>query len=353
MRRRPLVLLLAALTVLGVAGCGSTADTVDTVVDSTIGGVGVIPPGTGPAATLTLPDSVGTFPGGEDIPVPERPIGEEVTGNRLLMIGDSIFAGTSRRYGNEACTTLEPLGWQVAVEAESGRFTEFGGRVLDSRLAEGWDVAVVLLGTNYDGDQLGYEADLVDILDQLAPRPTILLTTTRFREMQTEVNEVIARQVLERDNVDALDWSTISEAAGVLSGDGIHPTDSGRQLLVDAIALLIGPAPVQPGDCLSSEFTDDSAVPGAPGGPGGMTTVPNTTSGGTQTTAPLVTQPTVAPTLPPTTDVTLPPTVAPTLPPTTLATLPPTTLATLPPTVAPTVAPTTAAPATTAPPAGP
>ncbi len=192
-----------------------------------------------------------------------------------VLTRDSIFAGTASRYGGEACEILEPLGWQVAVEAESGSFTEFGGRVLDARLDEGWDAAVVLLGTNYGGDEAGYEADLADILDRLAPRPTLVLTTTDFREMQSEVNAVIARQVLARENVDALDWTTISSQAGVLSGDGIHPTDAGRQLLVEGISLMLGQAPVRPGDCLTSEFTDDSAVAGAPGGSGGMTTVPN------------------------------------------------------------------------------
>ena len=99
-----------------------------------------------------------TLPEGFEIELPEVAgglIGPKVSGNRLLMIGDSIMASTSSRYGNEMCDALVPLGWQVAIEAEASRFAEFGVRVLDQRLnAEaGWDAAVVFLGTNYEGNK--------------------------------------------------------------------------------------------------------------------------------------------------------------------------------------------------------
>jgi hypothetical protein len=357
-RTLPMVALaaLSGFALLGLSACGSAetpvvADPSDSA-DSTIGGIGAAPPATGSASTVPL--IAGTFPSGESVPVPDRLVGERVLGNKVLLIGDSLFAGLATRYGGEACRVLEPLGWQVAVEAETGRFIDFGDRVLDARLDEGWDAVVIMLGTNYGGDEIGYEAALAELLDRLAPRPTIVLTTTAFREMQNEVNAAIGRQVLARDNVDALDWSTISAAPGVISGDRIHATDAGRELMAGMIASMLGPAPVQPGDCLSTEFRNDSAVTGAPGGPGGISTVPNTTSGGssgipsttsggsTATTAPVVT---AAPTTVPST--TGAPTTTPTTPaPTTTAptTSPPTTAV---PTTAPaTTAPTTAAPTT-------
>ena len=77
-----------------------------------------------------------TLPEGFEIELPEVAgglIGQKVSGNRLLMIGDSIMASTSSRYGNEMCNALVPLGWQVAIEAEASRFAEFGVRVLDQR----------------------------------------------------------------------------------------------------------------------------------------------------------------------------------------------------------------------------
>ena len=61
-------------------------------------------------------------------------VGEIVAGNRILIIGDSIMASTSSRYGGQMCDALVPLGWEVAVEAEPSRFIDFGNRVLDKVL---------------------------------------------------------------------------------------------------------------------------------------------------------------------------------------------------------------------------
>src|SRR5262245_15564757 len=51
-----------------------------------------------------------------------------VEGTRVLMIGDSIMASTSSRYGGEMCKELVPRGWSVEVDAETGRFIDFGDR---------------------------------------------------------------------------------------------------------------------------------------------------------------------------------------------------------------------------------
>lgn len=226
---------------------------------------------------------VGTLASGAVVPAPESLVGERAEGNRLILIGDSILAGTSTRYGGEACTTLVPLGWQVAVEAEVGRPISFGHRVLDERPPDEWDAAVIFLGTNYGGDEVRYESELDLILDRLSPRPVILVTVTNHTELQREVNAVIESEVLGRDNVDVFDWTTASELPGVLSGDGIHPTDDGRQLLVDGLAELLGRAPYvsgAPGRCLPSELTDDSSGPSV--------SMPRTTrpAGGSATTTP-------------------------------------------------------------------
>ncbi|MEY3132305.1 MAG: hypothetical protein RLZ29_642, partial [Actinomycetota bacterium] len=64
-------------------------------------------------APVTLPDGVEL-----ELPMPEGgPVGGRVEGNRVLLVGDSIFASTAKRYGGEMCNALKPLGWQVAVEA--------------------------------------------------------------------------------------------------------------------------------------------------------------------------------------------------------------------------------------------
>lgn len=258
-------LLSCAILCALVAGCGTAesdtgagSSTLAPVV--TVGGVGALP-----AADRAVPDSsvapttVSADPAGQLI-------GEIATGSRLLAIGDSILASTSSRYGNQMCQTLVPLGWQVAVEAEPSRFVEFGNDVLDQVLRDGvapvddWNAAVVFLGSNYRGDPLAFESELRQIVDRLAPRPTLLLTVTEYRPDWSEVNEVILRVAATSDHVTLLDWKTIAEEPGVLSGDRLHPSEAGRQTLADAIAAELGPVSPVAGTCLPSVFRDDSAV---------------------------------------------------------------------------------------------
>lgn len=187
-------------------------------------------------------------------------IGANAAGNRLLVIGDSILAGTAGRYGGAMCGSMVPLGWRVAVEAEAGRPVAFGRTVLSERLREGWDAAVVFLGTNYGGDQTRYQDDLTRIVQSLAPRPVLLLTATLFRDTMLQVNAAIRIVASQNPNVTVLDWGSVSVQPGLLNKDGIHPTDTGRRVLVASVAAAVGPAPKGPQSaaCLPSQFTDDS-----------------------------------------------------------------------------------------------
>jgi len=219
-------------------------------------------------------------------------LGPRSNGNRLLVIGDSIFESTSRRYGGEMCSALVPLGWRVAVEAKSGELVGFGRTVIRERINEGWDAAVVFLGTNFGGDQVNYERDLTRIVDALAPRPTLLLTATLFRDSMKIVNESIRRVASLYPNVSVLDWGTASLQVGLLNRDKIHPTDTGRKVLVASIASALGNAPKSPGSCLISmsdlPLNEDSITT--------STTVPNSQNSATTTTAVDQTTTTVSPT---------------------------------------------------------
>jgi hypothetical protein len=362
-RRRSLCVLAATAIVL--AGCGTSDGDTD----------GTMPPVT-PVPTIAGVGNVPAVPSAvrEPIVVVRPPvnqdgteaqlIGETVEGNRVLMIGDSILASTSARYGDHMCSAVVPLGWEVAVEAEPSRFIEFGNQVLDDVLPDDpeanpdddWDAAVVFLGSNYGGDAEDYEAELVEILDRLAPRPVVLFTVSEYRPNYVEVNEVVNRLGSERDNVVVLDWKSISEAAGVLSSDRLHPTDTGRRVLAESVAAAHGPV-VGEGDCLRPSFRDDSAIrgdtttvlgrpstgsgssgsgsaattttvrpptsvttttlPGSSGGGGTATSTTTPSSGGTTTSSPATTAPaTTAPaTSAPATTVAPTPTSAPTTPP--------------------------------------
>ncbi|MGA0065033.1 MAG: SGNH/GDSL hydrolase family protein [Ilumatobacteraceae bacterium] len=268
-------LVTMVLALVG-AGCGTNAATSD---DGILDGVGRLP-GYDFWAPVTLPDGVEvSFPlleGG--------PIGPIAGGNRVLLIGDSILASTSRRYANEMCATLVPLGWQVSVEAEAGRFSEFGVRVVQSRLAAGWDAAVVYLGTNYEGNPDSYARNMRRIFDRLDPLPTVVLTTGEFRRAQREVNDVIRSVAGEFDHVRVLDWASVAGLRGVTGGDRIHLSETGRSVLAATVARALDAAPAGAGRCLESRFTDDSAIrrdvlpPAATNAPASPTTTRDVTT---------------------------------------------------------------------------
>ena len=366
-RRRSRTFAVLATLAIVAAGCGAenaedTDDTISPVAPvSTLGGVGEVP---------VMPSAVR-----EPVVVVRPPvnvdgteaqlIGEIADGNRILMIGDSILASTSSRYGNHMCNAVVPLGWQVAVEAEPSRFVDFGNRVLDRELSDDpdpeddWNAAVVFLGSNYGSDAFKYEVELAKILDRLTPRPILLLTVTEYRPNYVEVNEVVHRLGAERDNVTVLDWKSISETPGILSGDRLHPTDTGRRVLAESVAAALGPFPDGIGECLRSTFRDDSAV----GRDSTKVLGRPSTGAGSATTTTTVRPPTVTTTTVPsggggggaTTTVGPPASTIPssTAPPSTAppSTAPP---STAPPSTAPpsTAAPTTVPPTTTAAPGG-
>ncbi len=353
-RRSRSALAAIAVTMMVIAGCGSTGgegdDTIPPVTPvPTIAGVGALP---AVPSAVREPVIVVRPPVNED-GTQAQLIGEIAQGNRVLMIGDSILASTSSRYGNHMCDAVVPLGWQVAVEAEPSRFVDFGNRVLDKMLRDDaaaeddWNAAVVFLGSNYGSNALRYEGELVKILDRLSPRPIVLLTVTEYRPNYVEVNEVVNRLGAGRANVTVLDWKTISETPGILSSDRLHPTDTGRRVLAESVAAALGPSPAGIGDCLRSTFRNDSAVGGnsttvlgrpstgsGSTGSGATTTTTvrqssSTTSvpsgGGTTTTPAPSSTTTSSPTIPASTvaTTTAAPTTTTTAAPTTTATTPP------------------------------
>ena len=226
-----------------------------------------------------------------------------VDGNRVIAIGDSLMASTARRYGGELCRTLVPDGWDVEVDAETGRFIDFGERVLNRRLDDGFDVAVIMLGNNYGANPGVFHDGLEQIVDELAPRPTVIYTVTLFRPDRAEVNDIIYDIAMEHDNVRVIDWQgETAKDPGLVGGDGLHLSDRGRARFAELLADELGRAPGSSGhqgECLSSSFTDDSAtsgtgptLPGQAPAPPPMTTNPSSGGGGgggADTTAPATT----------------------------------------------------------------
>src|SRR6476661_7304358 len=198
MHRRVALLALSALTVAGCASSDAAPPEPGTVaVGSLPGVIGTTEPSTTTTTTTPSTDPA-TMPSDETLvsiagvgEVP--PIGRQVTGNRVIVIGDSVLASIGNRYGDQLCTDLVPRRWAVEVDAEVGRRIEFGRQVLETRGAADWDAAVVMLGNNYDGNAVGYADELEQLLDELGPIPIVLLTVTRYRPQQEEVNDAIRR----------------------------------------------------------------------------------------------------------------------------------------------------------------
>ena len=298
-RRAPLTALVALVLTAGACGAAGDESVDGTLAPvQTVAGVGVLPDTvpTGRQQRVFVPAPVRADGTPADL------IGEVAPGNRVLIIGDSIIASTSSRYGRQMCDELVPLGWQVAVEAEPSRFVEFGNRVLDRVLDDDptpetdWHAAVVFLGSNYRGDPFAYAIELEEILDRLAPRPTVLFTVTEYRSNYAAVNDVIRGLAEEYDNVTLLDWKQIAEEPGVLSGDRLHPTDLGREVLAQAVAGALGPVSIGDGECLRSVFRDDSGIGSGSGGGSSIgSTSGSSRSGGsrtvTTTTRPATTAP--------------------------------------------------------------
>lgn len=279
MGRRPPLLALAAVA---LAACGSGQAAAPPSGPPTVGDVGQLPEEIFGPTTVEASEREPTEPEESDPPTTARrrtttterrttttdarpapvAIGRIADGNRLLMIGDSILASTADRYTGEMCASLVPLGWAVEIDAETGQTIEFGNEVLDARLRSGWDAAVVFLGNNYASEAQIFADELRRIVERLAPRPVVLVTVSENEPRQTEVNFIVRSLAAENQDIRVVDWAAYTLANDDLTvGDGLHPTDEGRQVLVSLITSALGRAPRDTDwdpSCLPTEFSDDT-----------------------------------------------------------------------------------------------
>lgn len=277
---------LISTLLLAVTACAVTRSGGESAAPADVVVVGSLPP---TLPTLAPGEGFTTVPRTTVVLAPEQLIGARVTGNRIIMIGDSVLASTAKRHSGEMCEALVPLDWAVEVDAETARFIEFGNEVLGARLNAGWDAALVFLGNNYDVSNPGkYRSQLTRIVERLAPRPTILVTVSEYRREQVDVNAMIFEVAAQFPaNVIVLDWAAITaDHPNYTRDDRLHLSPTGRAALAQHVADVLGRAPVAPGDCLGTNFFDDSA-----GSVDGSTTTTSTGGGPTIPTTPLTTAP--------------------------------------------------------------
>jgi hypothetical protein len=122
---------------------------------------------------------------------------------------------------------------------------------------------VVLLGNHFDGDLDAYIGTLDGILDRLEPRPTVLVTMSELDAERAQLNAVIRERSRFHPNLVVVDWAEFSsgDPEVVLRDGGPQLTEEGAARLVVYIAGALGQAPGDGvGECLPSEFTDDTAI---------------------------------------------------------------------------------------------
>ncbi len=119
--------------------------------------------------------------------------------------------------------------------------------MLRRRLDAGWDAAVVMLGSNYGEDPVFYGAELNRLIEDLAPRPVVLVNVTEFKPDRAEVNYLINLAADAHDNVRVVDWASRTRDSDEFVGDdGLHLSELGREELAGMIATALGRAPPAP-----------------------------------------------------------------------------------------------------------
>jgi lysophospholipase L1-like esterase len=180
--------------------------------------------------------------------VPAEPV---ITDNRVYLVGDSITESISSRYSGAVCDALNPLGWDVTVDAVMGRRTTEAVQSLRVHLTDVGQVLVVLIGHNDGIDPASYKTQL-DRLIALVPdvRRIYLLTNYQFEKGRDRMNAVLQQEAAADgtggpdDRIELVDWNTVvSGVKGAIRQDGLHLTSIGQEALAGTIASALGLAP--------------------------------------------------------------------------------------------------------------
>ncbi len=197
--------------------------------------------------------------------VPAEPV---ITDNRVFLVGDSITESISSRYSGAVCDALNPLGWDVTVDAVMGRQTADAVQSLRAHLGDVGQVMVVLIGHNDGIDPTSYKAQL-DRLIALVPdvRRIYLLTNYQFEKGRDRMNAVLQQEAAADgtggpdDRIELVDWNTVvSGVKGAIRQDGLHLTSIGQEALAGTIASALGLAPGAPPPTTTTTVASDSTA---------------------------------------------------------------------------------------------
>jgi len=161
----------------------------------------------------------------------------------IVMIGDSITKGSTPALEER----FEMLGLDADIHAENGKrmamsssdnpsgssVAEFIAGGADDHADELW---IVALGTNDIGQYSSPDEIAAAVNEVLAAVPdesALVWVDTYIRdrpEQQDVVNTIIRDRVARRGNSVVAPWTEFAAADGVLSSDGVHPSDDGTEV---------------------------------------------------------------------------------------------------------------------------
>ncbi|MDQ1423748.1 MAG: hypothetical protein QOD72_1246 [Acidimicrobiaceae bacterium] len=167
-----------------------------------------------------------------------------ISDKRLFLLGDSVMASLAARYTDEGRQVLEPLGWQLTLDAEVSRSPLGALLELKKRQRDIPEVVVILIGHNYGGNLPVVTQQFHDIMGQLTKATKIVfLLNEEFKKPIVDVNNVIRGLAAADPRIHIVDWNTLSQGPGFRGPDNIHLTPLGAKLLAVLIAQAVGAAP--------------------------------------------------------------------------------------------------------------
>jgi lysophospholipase L1-like esterase len=231
----------------------TTSTTVGGTTTTTVVPHAVSTPSTAAATTAAAPTTVQTFPlpalgdlgFGKDlanlVPVTMDPA---ITDKRLFLLGDSVMASLAARYTDEGRKVLEPLGWQLTLDAEVSRSPLGALQELKKRQRDIPEVVVILIGHNYGGNLPVVTQQFHDIMGQLTkPKKIVFLLNEEFKSSIADVNNVIRDLATKDPRIHIVDWNAVSAGPAFRGPDNVHLTPLGAKLLAVIIAQAVGAAP--------------------------------------------------------------------------------------------------------------
>jgi lysophospholipase L1-like esterase len=213
-----------------------------TLLLAALGGVAGLTACAAPSADVA---TVGREPSNDDVPeplAPTAPTDPPAQPRTMVMVGDSItFMSTEPLEVALASTGLQVM----RIDAQVGRRMTVGTR---GGLHPGTDVVqfleaaidpdlwVIALGANDIEQYPDAEAytEQIDELVRTVPRGAPLVWVNAWHRDALEhceiFNDALADRLDRRDRTHIVDWYSQGEVDGVVSDDGVHPTESGTEV---------------------------------------------------------------------------------------------------------------------------